>query len=285
MKNKKPLLIAIAFLILIALVFLGSRLGMGKTTQKNTDQKTSGQANKTDPTAKTQQNTFLLDGYPIKDVPLYKLKKVSSNKIFVNTNPKDLSMFDDTNFAYFNVVFESEATQVEFLKYYQDLFEKEVIEEFSNPETVKGTIGRYRVSATHYGSMDTGYVQVHLPTYDDEMINSYFADYPELFTTDPLLTEQEKSFGLLNQKGGELEFTKYFTVADSGDQNKDGTDDVDEFAILEKKYQDLYQNEQKFVINTQHHIFNWEKDGYELIASFSRDHGRVYLMLRKKIAE
>lgn len=61
----------------------------------------------TAPTQPDSRDRFLIDGYPIDTVPLYKLSKVSSNKIFVNTDPKNLSEFDENNFAYFNVVFET----------------------------------------------------------------------------------------------------------------------------------------------------------------------------------
>lgn len=229
------------------------------------------------------QPTFLIEGYPIDKVPLYKLSKVSSNKIFVNTDPKNKSEFDETNFGYFNVVFETEATQEEFFDYYKKLFDKLIADESENRQMVKGQIGEYRVSAAHYGSGNTGYIQVHLPKYNDEKIDKYFLNFPQILELNSSYIEHEKSYGLLNQKGGEIEYTKYFTVIDSGDQNKDGKDDVDEFLILEEEYQKQYQDKPEYSFDEKKGIMKWKDGDFESTLSLSRDHSRIYLMLRKKI--
>ena len=75
----------------------------------------------TTPSTDKKAQTFLIEGYPIEKVPLYKQSKVSSNKIFVNTDPKNLSEFDENNFSYFNVVFYTDASQEEFFDYYKKL--------------------------------------------------------------------------------------------------------------------------------------------------------------------
>lgn len=235
------------------------------------------------PLENKNEQSFLVDGYPIEDVPLYKLDKVSSSKIFVNTDPKNLSSFEESNFAYFNVVFYTEATSEEFLNYYKNLFDSEIVEEYMSSDTVKGNIGQYKVSASHYGSDNTAYIQVHLPNYKDESLNKYFLDFPDILTINSSLTEHEKSYGLLNQKGGEIEFTKYFTVIDSGDQNDDGNDDVDEFLLLEEEYKKNYRHELEYSYDEESGTMKWKNGDYELTLVISRDHGRIYLMLRKAL--
>ncbi len=241
---------------------------------------------KTKPELSTTENiqqTFLVEGYPIDKVPLYKLSKVSSNKIFVNTDPKNISEFDEHNFAYFNVVFYSDATQEEFLNYYKSLFESQIVDEFGNSDMVKGKIGEYKVSAAHYGSDNTGYIQVHLPGYNDENVNKYFLEFPLVLEGNSGLLEHEKSYGLLNQKGGEVEFTKYFTVIDSGDENKDGRDDKDEFLILEEEYKSKFKDKPDYSFDETSGTMKWKEVDFESTLSLSRDHGRIYLMLRKNI--
>ena len=227
------------------------------------------------------EQTFLIEGFPIEKVPLYKLNKVSSNKIFVNTDLKNMSNFEEYNFAYYNVVLYSDASQEEFLNYYKNLFESQIVDEFESPDMVKGNIGQYKVSAAHYGSDNTGYIQVHLPDYNDESLNKYFLDFPDILTTNSNLVEHEKSYGLLNQKGGEVEFTKYFTVIDSGDKDNDGKDDVDEFLLLEDEYKKQYEEKTEYSYDEKSGTMKWKDKEFEVTLVLSRDHGRIYLMLRK----
>jgi len=268
--NKKSGVILIIIIILGILGFM-SLNKKPKTivpTQTSTDKK---------------EQSFLIDGFPIDKVPLYKLTKVSSSKIFINTDPENISTFDDKNFAYYNVVFETEATQKEFFDYYKNLFESLIADETESREMVKGKIGEYRVSAAYYGENKTGYIQVHLANYQDENLNKYFIDYPEIFQPNEKLIEHEKSYGLLNQKGGEIEYTKYFTVIDSGDQNNDGKDDVDEFLELETEYKKQFQDKPEYIYDEESETIKWKDGEYDLTVSFSRDHGRIYVMLRKKL--
>ncbi len=226
---------------------------------------------------------YLLEGYPIDEVPLYKLTEVSSSKYIINFDPKNTSYFDHTNFAYYNVVLYTQASQSEFLEYYKNLFDEEIVDEYPMPDMVKGTIGKYRVTAAHYDSYDTGYIQVYLPNSEFTKENKYFDKYPDLFEMDNMFVEHENSYGLLNQVGGQTEYTKYFTVLNSGDQNNDGLDDVDEFGVLISKYQDLYNGKDEYTYDTNTGYMKWKEDGYSVTVSFSRDHGRIYLNMRGSI--
>jgi len=97
------------------------------------------------------------------------------------------------------------------------------------------------------------------------------------------LIEHEKSYGLLNQKGGEIEYTKYFTVIDSGDKNDDGKDDVDEFLMLEEEYIRQFKDKLEYSFDEKTGTMKWRDGDFESTLSISRDHGRIYIMLRKDI--
>lgn len=269
--NKKVAIVIVSILILVVLVFL-----VLKPDAKSTDSNATLNKSKNEP-------TFLVDGYPIDKVPLYKLGKVSSSKIFVNTDPKNKSEFDETKFAYYNVVFESSASKDDFLNYYKNLFESPITDEYPNSNMVKGKIGQYKVSAAHYNSDDIGYIQVHLPDYSDDNLDKFYLDFPKVVEPNSSIVEHEKSYGLLNQVGGQTEYTKYFTVIDSGDKNNDGQDDVDEFSVLEAEYKNQLSNKPGYIYNEKGGTIKWQDGKYDSILSISRDHGRIYLMMRKSI--
>jgi len=273
MENKKKYITGIGILILLILLLFISVKFLDRGSTKNDD--INSLNNISD---EKLEFDYLLDGYPEADVPLYKIREVSSSKYYINFDSKNISYFDDTNYTYYNVVFYTDASQSEFLSYYKELFDKEYVEEYANPEMVKGYVGKYRVTAAHYGSEDTGYVQVYLPNEEFTKDNKYFDSYPDLFEEDSMLVEHENSYGLLNQAGGQTEYTRYFTVIDSGDRDKDGKDDVDEFAVLISKYENIYKDKLNYTMEGEQ--MSWEDGGYKITVSFSKDHGRVYLNIR-----
>lgn len=223
---------------------------------------------------------FLLSGYPINEVPLYRVSKISSCKLYNNWDPKNISTFDDTEFSYYNVVLYTDASQSEFLDYYKGIFDEEIVDEYPMPDMVKGYIGKYRVTAAHYDYDNTGYLQIHFPKDEVSKENIYFDTYPDLFEMDNMFVEHENSYGLLNQVGGQTEYTRYFTVLDSGDKDNDGKNDADEFGVLISKYKGLYSGKDEYEFNESTGAMSWVEDGYDVVASFSRDHGRVYLNMR-----
>ena len=276
MKNKYIIGIGVLILLILLLFISGKFLDSGSTKNDDIDSSNNTSDEK-------QEFDYLLEGYPEVDVPLHKIREVSSSKYYINFDPKNISYFDDTNYTYYNVVFYTDASQSEFLNYYKELFDKEYVEEYANPEMVKGYVGKYRVTAAHYGSDDTGYVQVYLPNEEFTKDNKYFVSYPDLFEEDSMLVEHENSYGLLNQTGGQTEYTRYFTVIDSGDRDKDGKDDVDEFAVLISKYENIYKDKLNYTMEGEQ--MSWEDGGYKITVSFSKDHGRVYLNIRGGIKE
>jgi hypothetical protein len=223
---------------------------------------------------------FLLSGYPINEVPLFKVSKISSCKLYNNWDPNNRSIFGDAEFSYYNVVLYTDASQSEFLDYYKGIFDEEIVDEFPMSDMVKGYVGKYRVTASHYDSDSTGYIQVYFPKEEVSRENVYFDMYPDLFEEDGLFVEHENSYGLLNQVGGQTEYTRYFTVSDSGDQDNDGKDDVDEFGVLISKYKVLYSGKEGYEFDESTGLMKWNEDEYGVVVSFSRDHGRIYLNMR-----
>lgn len=275
MNKKSKAMLILMLLILIIFGFFMFRLKPEMTDKSELIDEQA--VSKTD----EKDLTFLLNGFPIDKVPLYELDKISSSKVFVNTDPKNISEFDETKFAYFNIVLETSASKEEFLSYYEKLFESQITDEYENVNMVKGKIGEYKVSVAHYGSGNTGYIQVHLPDYADGSLDKYFFDFPKTIEAKEGLVEHEKSYGLLNQNGGEIEYTKYFTVIDSGDKNNDGQDDVDEFSILETEYKNQFKEKPGYTYDENKGEMKWQDGDYQSTMSISRDHGRIYLMLRK----
>lgn len=273
---KKYLLILLALVCIGLIVFFFLRNKEKEVTVKD-DLKTTNSAKE------LVDRKFLLEGFPIDVVPLYKLLKISSNKYIVNFDPSIKSNFDETDYSYYNVVLESEATQTEFLEYYKGLFEREYVEEYPSEDMVKGYIGRYKVSVAHYGSDNTGYIQVHLPSEEFNRENRYYESLPILFELDSMFVESHNSYGLLNQSGGEVEYYKYFTVVDSGDMNNDGLDDVNEYSVLIEKYKKLYEGKPEYSFDSEDSVMTWEEDGYFVNVSFKKDHGRIYLNIRGSI--
>lgn len=281
MKNIPKLLLSlVVVIVLIVFIFFMTNLPKEDSTDENSESSSSSATS-----AEVSEFEYLLDDYPVNDVPLYKVTEVSSSKLYNNWDSRNISTFDDKDFSYHNVVFYTEASQSEFLDYYKSIFDQEIVEEFPIPDMVKGLIGKYRVTAAHYDSDETAYVQVYFPNDEFTKENKYFDTFPSLFIEDTMFVEEENSYGLLNQVGGQTEYTKYFTVLDSGDENKDGIDDVDEFGILIGKYKDLYENKENFEYNSETGLMSWAEDDYQVKASFPRDHGRIYLNIRGSISK
>lgn len=272
--------------VLLPLLIIGSLLAVVITnSRKNHSPQDSNTNTAPISSEKKNDNEFLLPDYPIDEVPLYKLEKISSNHIFVNTDPEDKSDFGEISYAYYNVVFNSESTQEEFLQFYQNLFDQQISDNYDMPDTVKGRIGQYKIAASHYDVDNTGYLRVYLPNINDEKISTYFANFPTIFTPSSELVEHEKSYGLLNQKGGEVEFTKYFTVINSGDVDGDGKDDLDEFAKLEAEYQAQFQSKPDYSYDQKSGLMKFQDGDFKVSLAISRDHGRIYLMIRKSITQ
>ncbi len=74
-------------------------------------------------------------------------------------------------------------------------------------------------------------------------------------------------------------------MIDSGDQDKDGKDDVDEFLILKTEYEKEYKDKPKYSYEEKTGTMKWQDDDFEATLTLSKNHGRVYLMLRKPLTK
>lgn len=253
------MVVAIIFLLLV-----GGSLGYSQLRSK----RASSVDTKSNDMVKTQfTNSYLLEGYPIEAVPLVSLKSISASKYFVNDYPVN----------YFNVIFETEATQEDFLDYYLNLMQ-DVDEARRSNDMVEGKIGKYLVEASHYGDnpKNYGYLKVYLPESEYKKENRYYQTYPkQLVELEELGMEQESSYGLLNQKGGEVEYTQYFLLPTEKEAQEN----------LIALYREKYEGEEGYKYDSNTGMMTWKKEGHQITMTFSKDHGRVYLMMRRAVEE
>jgi hypothetical protein len=275
MKPKILLPISVLVAIVLSVVFLLSR--------PSNDDETSVSTSDNQVASESDPLKFLLDGYPIEEVPLANLVSIESNKIFTNTDPINISQFGDSEFSYFNVVFETTATQGEFLEYYKNLFDENVSSQNWTDALVMGKIGEWRVIASHYGTSQNGYLQVLFQDSADESLARYFESMPLLLDAIDLMKSHEVAYGLINESGGKTEFTEYLSVLDSGDDNEDGVDDRDEFKLIDELINELYGDASDFEYNETMKTYSFLYDEYTVSITLSLDQGRVFIMMRKPL--
>jgi hypothetical protein len=111
---------------------------------------------------------------------------------------------------------------------------------------------------------------VYLPSEEYQETNRYFQNYPNIVEGTTTWEEYESSYGLLNQKGGEIEYTQYFPLPDKEeDQDK-----------LINEYQEKYQQEEAYIYDENSGLMRFNKQEYSVALTFSKDHGRIYLVMR-----
>ncbi len=267
MKHKKTTtIVLIVFLVLCVSVLIyiaKSHQNTGSSVSKSVD------ISRVAP-----QKNYVLEEFPIETVPLYKMKMVSSSKFFVNKEPTRYADYFGKVVNYYNVVFETEATPKEYLQYYRSLM-SEVNDDSVSDSQVEGKIGKYKIQASHHGDnpKNYGYLQVYMPSDEYQETNRYFQDYPDVVELDASFSEYESSYGLLNQKGGEVEYTQYFPLPkEENAQNN-----------LIKKYKEKYSKEEGYSFNEETGLMIWKNNIYNatVYVTFSKDHGRLYLMMRR----
>lgn len=274
-KNKKKLILVIC---LIALILISATLIYGFVSKSGkSDDKTNNLAQNSLVTAGQE---FVLEGYPIDDVPLYSEDLfISSMKYIVNENPINAyDKFFGAKRNYFNVVFETDATQAEVFDFYKSKM-SQINQENTLDTTVEGVIKKYRVSISNYGYKDF-YLQVHLPVDEYSKTNRYYQDYPELVEIAGDWVEYENSYGMLNQNDGEIEYTQWFDVATPEEFDANGVK-IDPVNRYYEIYKEKYVAKTNLTADDADRVLEWTEDGYSVTATFSVDHGRVYLMFRK----
>lgn len=269
--NKKflmPVVVIIAFFAVVVIAF----------TQNKKAPMSGGETIITNKVADTavDDSQFVLTGFP-ESVPLYGLEEISSFKFFVNDDTSSTYLYGGP-VNYYNVVFETNVSRTKLFAEYKEILESIDSEESSESKLV-GMIGQYQVSVSQYSEDSTDvYLQVILPSADYQKENSYFSDYPKVVTIDPSWVEKESSYGLLNQLGGQIEHTQYFIL----DESLVPTEAASEpFAYFYNQYAEENKEKENFEKNDEDLSMSWNQDQYEVTLSFSKDHGRVYLMIRQ----
>lgn len=236
------------------------------------------QGNQNSPTASgdagSNANDYMIDGYPIDVVPLYEDSIISSMKYYVNDDPNGYALMYGGQVNYYNVVLKVDASQSDFINYYKSLMTS-IDEEYTDESSVEGMIGIYEVEASKYSNDSSdAYLQVYLPTSDFKDENPYFTDYPELFIAGSDWTLHETSYGKLNQLGGQIEYTLYYTF------NGDFETEFDDF-VSDHSDESNVTYEDKMGDYGYEGSIKWQSDEYEITVSFNESHGRIYVMIRK----
>lgn len=275
---KKLLALLLVLFLVGSVVFYSLKVGK-KPNDEGSPQSNNNEAERTMQT----DSQFLLEGFPIQTVPLFKMSSISSSRFYYNDDPATTSFFDERPFSYFNVVFKSTATQQEVFDYYKERFTEEIIREYPSADTITGKINEYKIVVRHYGSDDTVYLEAYLPAAQVTKDTTNLKAIPFTLLRNEYLEEHELSYGLLNQKGGEIEHTQYFTIRDTGDRNKDGKDDVNEFELLLSECKDAYKSKENYKFEEKSQQLTWKDGDYSITVSFSYSHDRVYVMIRKPL--
>lgn len=267
------------FLLLVVLVGGGAYWYFITYSPKKEDKNTTQNGNQ----AKDNRNTNTVMDGELLDIVFYKQVSLSSSKFFYNDDPSSSSIFGEKPYAYFNVVYKSSGTQTEVLEYYKNIFTKPIEREYPDSDMVTGYIDEYKVSATRYEADNTVYLQIHFPSEKVTKDSIYLNKFPLELKASSYLEEHELSYGVLEQNGGEVEYTKYYTIIDSGDKNQDGKDDIDEYDEVLTDYKATYKYEPNYVFDEKLQQLTWEYEGYKVTVAFADSHDRVYVMMRKKL--
>jgi len=272
-KNNKKLIVLI--IVILGVLILG--FFTYKTLNKSDEISDSKDSSQNSSVRKDQN--FILKDYPIEKVPLYNGSTVCSMKYFVNEDSTNVyDDFFDAKVNYYNVVFKAdESKKAEILDFYKSMMSP-INQDTSTENTIEGTVGIYRISISNYG-YDDYYLQVHLPENLYSKQNKYYENYPDLVEIADDWVEYENTYGLLNQKGGEVEYTRWLEVDVSkyADDSLMKTNPISEYY---KIYKNKYAQKQDFTADDTTGQLTWQDGDYEIWAVFNIDHGRVYLTFR-----
>lgn len=280
--NKNNIILILLLVIVVGITaFFFTKNNSLKTTSNDTGfNSVSNSDTGTNSGDQVSNQDYMLKGYPVDQVPFYKMSEISSIKFFVNDDTSSEYLYDGP-VNYYNVVYETTAPRSEVFEYYRSILSDIDPEEISDSKLV-GKVGTYRVYIGQYAEdAENVSMQIALPTAEFEKTNPFFEEYPqEIIEIDPSWIEKESSYGLLNQKGGEIEYTRYYIMNENQLPTEAGSDPLKYYF---EKYSELYLAKTDFTKDSEQQLLKWQDGEYEVSASFSTDHGRVYLMIRKLI--
>lgn len=225
---------------------------------------------------------YVLDGYPMKEVPLFENTKISAMKYIVNQNPQNIGGYFGLKMNYYNVVYKTDKSAETILAYYKSLM-SETSSEFSNSNRVVGKIGKYLVEASHYGEdTEDVYLQVHLPGSEFSETNKFFSSYPETITVNSNWIEYENGYGRLNQVGGQIEYSAFYEIRSNYLEESKLT--VKEaLTDFYKEYKEMYSDKTDLKAYDSEQRLTWKDGENSNTVVFKEDHGRIYLNTRKPL--
>ena len=97
-----------------------------------------------------------------------------------------------------------------------------------------------------------------------------YTQYPNLGLVDETWANYESSYGLLNQKGGQIEYTQYFALPLDSD-------------VLINAFKAKKQSMPEFSLDEETGTMQWQEESHTVTLTFSKDHQRIYLMIRKPL--
>lgn len=263
--NKKTITVLTIIIVFIILsIYVYHVFVSGKNSSKQTAKNTSTKIAHIE-----LKIPYLLEEYPLQTVPLYKLKSIGSSKYFVNIDPSRSEDYFGKKVNYYNVVYKSDSKAPETLAYYAGLMTEKNTKGVSDTQ-VQGVVGKYKVSVSQYEGEDV-YVEVYMPANEVSETNPYYTSYPVVVDLLADNSAYEMSYGYLNQKGGEIEYTQYYPLPTE-------EKDIDELIL---QYEERYKTETQFNYDEKTGMMKWEKNGFQITLTFSKNHGRIYLMMRR----
>ncbi len=216
---------------------------------------------------------YILADYPADVVPLVKDVTVSSMKYFVQD-------YSGLRQNYYNVVFYTDLDAEDVVEFYRKKMDRVTEDEAgAGNARLEGTIGDYRVVLSNYGSRDF-YLEVHMPSQSFTSKNRYYDGYPKLVELGNDWLERESTYGLLNQNGGQVEYTQWFEV-DVSEYPKNSEMRNNPIGTYYEMYREKYGESDGFNADDTERILRWQDGDYSVWLAFSVDHGRVYLTFRK----
>lgn len=260
----------------VLLFFIWSK---GYIPFQGTSQEITRDSSAKSPVSASSEDPLMLEGYPSDVVPLFQLNSIEAMKYFMNDDPANFAGYFGKDKQYFNVVYSTNAQKSEVFAYYRGIMTQENLEN-TNPDMIEGKIGTYGISVSQYED-DTVYIQVHDDSGNTYETNPYYGSYPEIVAIHSSWIEHENSYGRMAQNNGTEEFTQYFVI------NEEILDDEakkDSMQFMYEEYEKKYSAKDSFTTDSESGLMSWVEGAHRVTLSFSKDHDRIYLMIRKPLS-
>lgn len=200
-------------------------------------------------------------------------------KYFVNEDPVNFEGYFGKRKQFYNVIFSTSAKKTDLFSYYRGLLTEENSEN-TNPNKIEGRVGDLKISVAQY-SDDRVHLELHDGATRQQEDNPYYGNYPEIVMIDSSWIMYEISYGKLKQNNGIEEYTQYFAI-DTG--KLDEASKQNPMRSMYEKYASIYSEKPMYQSNPETGTISFTDREYSVAISFTEDHGRIYLMIRKPLA-